>query len=110
MTKLIINAQINLLPVLANNGFKLKLLMALYAGRHCLVNSKVVENDLIKNLFHVANSNNEIINKVHLLMKEPFTDEMIRERNKVLSEYFDVKNNAKKLGELIFGENLYPNY
>lgn len=102
MTQLIVNAQIHLLPALASNGFKLKLLMALYAGRHCLVNSVVEENTSIKNLCHVANSNEEIMNKIHSLMKEPFTNGMILERQRVLLENFDIRNNAKKLIKLVF--------
>ncbi len=105
MKDLIVNAQVNLLPALAANGFKLKLLMALYAGRHCLVNSIVGENTTIKKLCHVANTNAEIVNKINLLMKEQFTEEMILERQKVLSENFDITNNARKLMELIFNEN-----
>jgi hypothetical protein len=102
MENLIVNAQINLLPALTTNGFKLKLLMALYAGRHLLVNSVIAEYSSIKNLCHIADSFEEMINKVHRLMAEPFTEEIILERHRVLSENFDVRNNAKKLIELIF--------
>ncbi|MCE5346781.1 MAG: glycosyltransferase family 1 protein [Bacteroidales bacterium] len=105
MTKLIVNAQIHILPALAANGFKLKLLMALYAGRHCLVNPVVEEYAPVKNLFHVANTNAEILNTIHMLMKEPFTYEMILERQRVLSENFDVRNNAMKLIELAFNDS-----
>jgi hypothetical protein len=105
MKSLIVNAQVNLLPALAANGFKLKLIMALYAGRHCLVNSIVGESTSIKKLCHIANTNDEIVNKIHLLMKERFTDEMIRERQRVLSENFDTVNNARKLIELVFDES-----
>lgn len=105
MKSLIVNAQVNLLPALAANGFKLKLLMALFAGRHCLVNSIVGESTSIKKLCHVANTNDEIVNKIHLLMKERFTDEMIRERQQVLSENFDIVNNSRKLIELVFDES-----
>jgi hypothetical protein len=102
MMKLIANAQIHLLPVLAANGFKFKLLMALYAGRHCIVSSNITENPSIKNLCHIANSYAEMVNKINILFKEPFTIEMIKERQKFLSENFDNQNNAKKLIELIF--------
>jgi glycosyltransferase involved in cell wall biosynthesis len=102
MENLIVNAQINLLPALTTNGFKLKLIMALYAGRHLLVNSVIAEYSSIKNLCHVADSFEEMINKVHCLMAEPFTEEIILERQRVLSENFDVRNNAEKLVELIF--------
>jgi hypothetical protein len=101
MKKLIVNAQINILPALAINGFKIKLLMALYAGRYLLVNSVVGENSSIKNLCHTANSDEEMVNKVHQLMGEPFTTEMIHDRQRVLSETFDVGDNAKKLMELV---------
>lgn len=104
MERLIINAQINILPALSDNGFKLKLLMALFAGRHCLVNPRVLTNSSIKNLCHAADSDEEMVNKVHLLMKQPFTDEMILERHRVLSEKFNPEDNAKKLIELVFGD------
>ena len=102
MRELIANAHINLLPALSSNGFKLKLLFALYEGRHCLVNTLVEDDIAIKRLCHVANSNEEMINKVQELMNRSFTDEMISERRKVLSENFDVAENAKKLVKLIF--------
>jgi hypothetical protein len=105
MMNLIVNAQINLLPILSTNGFKLKLLMALYAGRHCMVNSLVEEYASIKNFCHIANSKEEMVNKIHLLMVKPYTEMMIRERQKILYEKFDPENNAKKIIELVFGKN-----
>jgi hypothetical protein len=102
MTRLILNAHIHLLPALASNGFKLKLLISLYAGRHCLVNSIVGENNSLSCLCHVANSNEEIVEKIHLLMRERFTEEMIVVRNKLLMENFCNLTNAKKLIDFIF--------
>lgn len=46
MEGLILNAHIHILPSMATNGFKVKLLLALFAGRHCLVNSKMIEGVL----------------------------------------------------------------
>jgi hypothetical protein len=102
MTELIINAQINLLPAIASNGFKIKFLMALFAGRHCIVNSVIGENTLLKNLCHIADSDYEIIRKIHSLMNIPFTEELISERQKILTENFDIRRNAQKLIKLIF--------
>lgn len=102
ITELIKNAHINILPALAANGFKIKLLMALYAGRHCIVNSVIGENALVKSLCHIADSDQEIISKIHSLMNIPFTEEMISERRKILSDNFDIRRNAEKLIELIF--------
>jgi hypothetical protein len=105
MKTLIVNAQVNLLPALAVNGFKLKILIALFAGRHCLVNSIVRESTSINKLCHVADTDVEIVNEIHLLMKERFTDEMIHERQKVLSENFDIVKNTRKLIELVFNKS-----
>ena len=101
MAELIANAQIHLLPALKSNGFKMKLLMALYAGRHCVVNSVIGDNPLLKNLCHIADSDSEIINKIESLIKEPFTDKMIHERQTLLSENFDIVSNAKKLIKML---------
>jgi glycosyltransferase involved in cell wall biosynthesis len=102
MFKLIVNAQINILPALASNGFKLKILFALYAGRHCIVNSVPGADDIIRSLCHVADSDEEMVSLIHLLMKQPYTSEINLERRRILSEKFDVLKNAKKLAELIY--------
>lgn len=107
MRKLISNAHINLLPALANNGFKLKLLMALYGGRHCLINSIVGSERNIKSLCNLADSNEEIIDKIHLLMKMPFTEEMILDRRKVLTDNFSVLKSAEKLISIVFGTKFH---
>ena len=104
MERLIVNAQINLLPALSINGFKLKLLIALYAGRHCVVNPMACENSSIKTLCYFADSNEEMIKKIQFLMKEPFTEELILERQRILSLQFDVRNNAERMVKLIFDD------
>ena len=53
---LIQNAQINILPTFQATGIKLKLLSALYTGRHCIVNSPMVANTGLESLCHVADS------------------------------------------------------
>jgi hypothetical protein len=102
MDKLVEEAHIHILPALASNGFKLKLLVALYGGRHIIANRAACENASVKDLCHISDSWEEMISKIDLLMKEPFTEEMISERQNLLSEQFDVRKNAKKLSGLIF--------
>jgi hypothetical protein len=102
MGKLIEEAQINILPVLASNGFKLKLLIALYSGRHIIMNPAACENSSVKNLCNISNSWDEMISKIYLLMNEPFTEKMISERRDLLADQFDNRKNAKKLIELLF--------
>ena len=52
--QLIKDAQVNVLPTFQATGIKLKLLAALYMGRHCLVNSFMVENTGLEPLCRVA--------------------------------------------------------
>jgi glycosyltransferase involved in cell wall biosynthesis len=103
MNDLIRNAHINLLPSLTNNGFKMKLLIALFTGRHCLVNGISAENFPDKSVFQIADTNEQLIDKINFLMTQEFTMEMIATRKKVIEKDFSNERNARKLAEVIFG-------
>jgi len=102
MKELIFNAHVQVLTGLASNGFKLKLLIALHAGRHCIVNQAVVEGTKLSSLCHLTTSNKEITEKIHQLMKIRFTEAMFLKRTKMLSEDFNNKTNGVKLINLIY--------
>jgi hypothetical protein len=102
MKRLILNAHINLLPALSSHGFKLKLLFALYAGRHCLINSVIGDSTSAGGLCHIADSKKEIAEKIGTLMQERFTEEMILERTKILYEQYSNLTNGKKLINIVF--------
>jgi hypothetical protein len=102
MTRLITEAHINVIPSFICNGFKIKLLYSLFTGRHCLVNTKMIEGTHTSEICHIADSNSEITDKIKILMKQEFIDEMITERRKVLDRYYNNVRNASKLAELIF--------
>jgi hypothetical protein len=103
MSGLIKNAHISILSAKSANGFKLKILSALFAGRHCVVNIVVADAyPLLRQFCVIADSDEEIMAKLDLLMNQPFTLEMIQERHELLTEQFNVKDNARKLVELIF--------
>jgi len=104
MTQLIRNAHINILPALEMNGYKIKLLFALFAGRHCIVNSKMISGNDLGNLCHVADSDVETIKLILQLMQEEFSDNMIEERRKLLLENYSNQINSKKLIDLIFNQ------
>jgi hypothetical protein len=101
MLRLIKDAQINILLSKAVNGLKLKLLIALYSGRHCLVNDTMLKGTSLQTACHVGNSPETLIEKIQYLMKQSFTEEMTAEREKVLLKYYNAYN-ANKLSELIF--------
>jgi glycosyl transferase family 1 len=104
MKNLIQNAHIHLIPAFATNGFKLKLLYALYSGRHCIINSSLEMANSLKNICHTANSNEEIIEKIQQLLHMEFTNGMISERKKPLTFNYSNILNAHKLIDNIFKE------
>jgi hypothetical protein len=87
MDQLIREAQINLLVTRQTTGMKLKLLHALYAGRHCLVNPEMVYGTGLEDLCTVAAGNEEMLAELNRLMVRPFTLKMLQERKKALKEY-----------------------
>jgi hypothetical protein len=101
MTRLIKEAHINILPVKRMNGLKLKLLFALFSGRHLIINQEMAKGLEPAGQFHIADSSREMISIISQLMKQPFTGEMILEREKFLSKYFNNKENIGKLTGLI---------
>jgi hypothetical protein len=101
MTTLITEAQINIIPSFTATGMKLKLIAALFAGRHCITNRKMIEGTGLENLCHVGESADEMIELINGLMKIPFSTEMIKKRNEVLTSKISNTNNAKTLLQLI---------
>jgi hypothetical protein len=101
---LIQNAQINILPTFQATGIKLKLLSALFIGRHCVVNSLMVSNTGLEPLCHIADSPVEMKKKVSELISAPFNLEDKRKRVLVLEEKFSNEINARKLLDLF---NMY---
>lgn len=96
------NAQINILPTFQTTGIKLKLLSALYSGRHCLVNSAMVKDTGLESLCHIADSSAEMKKEISRLMNQPFSREETEMREKILLEKFSNKTNIRKLIALLF--------
>ncbi|MCK5137084.1 MAG: glycosyltransferase family 4 protein [Bacteroidales bacterium] len=97
---LIQNAQINILYTSQSTGIKLKLLHALFAGRHCLVNNKMIEGTGLESLCCVADTNDDIIRNLDEMMSLPFGEDRIRERKKALQDYSN-RAGAEKILRLI---------
>lgn len=101
--QLIKDAQINVLPTFQATGIKLKLLAALYMGRHCLVNSFMVENTGLESLCRVEDTDKRFIQAIQSLFVEEFNGNSRERRSEVLNERFCNTVNAQKLYSLIFG-------
>ena len=99
---LIRTAHINVLPTFQATGIKLKLLSALFLGRHCIVNSPMVNHTGLESLCTTADSAEEMKAKIQALFETPFSQSEIEERKKILLEEFSNEKNARKLIAEIF--------
>ena len=102
MNDLIQKAHINILPSFNNTGFKIKLLHALYTGRHCVVNPAGVEGSEMEPACHVGKNANAIASIILQLYHQPFGQEEIKLRKKLLCDHYSNERNAQKIIEWIY--------
>lgn len=94
---LIQKAQVNILPSFNKTGVKLKLLNALYNGRHCLVNNAGEEGAAVEGLCHVAETEPEFKAMIEKLFNESFSREIIEQRQAALQGMYNNEKNARQL-------------
>ena len=102
LKELISNAQIHVLPSFNNTGIKLKLINALFNGRHCVVNEAAVAGTGMEPTCHIGTSGVAFASIITQLYNQPFGDEEIRLRKKILTQLFNNDENADKLIQLIW--------
>lgn len=100
--QLIAEAQINVLPTFQATGIKLKLLAALYTGRHCIVNSPMVENTGLESLCVVENSEQRFKQAVEKYFEREFETDQVSMREQVLHSRFCNRVSAEKLVSHIY--------
>jgi hypothetical protein len=101
---LIRDAQINVLPTFQATGLKLKLLAALYSGRHCLVNTPMIENTGLEQVCRIEGKADSMISAINELMDVEMTESDKLARKETLDQGFGNSSNAERLYEMIFGE------
>lgn len=89
MQNLIQNAQINILVTAQATGLKLKLLNALFNGRYCVVNKKMVDGLNVNDLCIIADSAEEIKTVVINLMSKPFVEEQVEVRKSRMDAFYN---------------------
>lgn len=99
MQDMINKAQINILPSFNKTGIKLKILNALYNGRHCVVNLKAIDKSDLMRICHISNDADEMKKKIIELFKQPFTEKEIDERKELLNNKFNNLKNGHQLME-----------
>jgi hypothetical protein len=97
MNDLIKKAQINILPSFNRTGVKLKLLHAIFNGRHCLVNQAGIMGSGIETLCEVAESAEDFTLKIKQLFYQEFTESMLQKRTKTLMDTYDNQKNAQTI-------------
>lgn len=101
MKDLVAKAQINILPSFNETGIKLKLINALFNGRHCVVNDAAVEQTGLEPACHIGSDAGAMKEIIAQLYHRPFTEDEKNIRERVLCAYNN-KLNAKKLIALIW--------
>ena len=80
---------------------KLKLVNALFRGRFCIVNDKMVSGTGLAGLCFVRNSAAQIRQTIEAILTAPFEQSRIEERRRMLETEYSNKLNAQKLIEII---------
>ncbi|MEX6688724.1 glycosyltransferase [Danxiaibacter flavus] len=97
-------AHIILLPSRYETGIQPGLLQALYNGRHCLANSKVVMNTGLESICHIADSPEAFRQRISQLYHQPFTKQEGLDRKVLLDNLYPNKT-AAMLMDWIWGHS-----
>ncbi|MCC7524379.1 MAG: glycosyltransferase [Chitinophagaceae bacterium] len=97
MQQLIEEAQIHLLPSFSSTGIKLKLLHALFCGRHCIVNKAMVADTGLEEACIMAADATEMKYAIQTFFSQPFSIEAIQFRQALLNNHYNNATNAEQL-------------
>jgi hypothetical protein len=97
MEDMVRKAQVNIIPSFNETGVKLKLLHALFHGRHCLVNPQAVAGSGLESLCHIASTEQEFKKEIGRLFDISFTASMRAQRMEVLKSLYNNEQNARQL-------------
>lgn len=103
MQDLIAKAHINIIPSFNATGIKLKLINALFNGRHCVVNEQTVAGTNLEKACHVAADADTFKSIITRLYRQPFADEDLNIRRSLLDNMFNNETNAKQIVTWIWG-------
>jgi hypothetical protein len=99
MSDLVRKAHIHVLPLFNKNvtGIRLKLLHALFEGRHCIVNDGMVKGTGLEPACHIASTANGFASIITQLYNQPFTTDEIVLRRNLLGDTYDNDKNTRLL-------------
>ncbi len=105
LQNLVINAQVNILPTFQATGIKLKVINALYNGRHCIVNTNMVTDSDLDSCCVIADSADEMKQAVLKCMKQEFSETLLQKRKSVLERRYSNQTNIRLLLDKIYPQN-----
>jgi hypothetical protein len=97
MQDMICKAHVHVLPSFNNTGIKLKLLNAIFSGRHCLVNKAGVIGSGLEVYCHIAEDETGFQQQIKALYLQPFTQQEIEQRQGLLQTIYNNETNAREL-------------
>ena len=97
MQDMICKAQMHVLPSFNNTGIKLKLLNALFNGRHCLVNKAGVASSILESVCYIATDAASFKKTIEEIYLQPFTEQEKEKRQGLLQTIYNNEENAKQL-------------
>lgn len=109
INELIKNAHIHLLPTFQDTGVKLKLLHALFNGRHCLVNNAMVPSLELKSVCIIEDNISSWPLLIEQLQRKPFDELDIEKRKEILYLHYHNLKNAAKLKNILFDDTKNEN-
>jgi glycosyltransferase involved in cell wall biosynthesis len=99
---LIVKAQLHVMPSFTDSGIKLKLINALFNGRHVITNESMVDGTGLEALCHMADNAALTKYQAYRLFQIPFSEEEYNKRKSILLKIFDNDLNADKLIKQLF--------
>lgn len=102
---MIAKAQVHIIPSFNNTGIKLKLLNALYNGRHCLVNKAAVAGSGLESICQLAEDAEEFKTAIGYLYHIPYATVENEHRQVTLDRLYNNKKNLGKITEFFWGES-----
>jgi len=101
---LIRKAHINVLPCFneETTGIRLKLLHALFEGRHCVVNENMVKGTGLEDACHIGSNADAIASIIVQLQHHPFAEEEIRLRKELLLRTYNNKLNTEQFIQCLY--------
>ncbi|MDB5252995.1 MAG: glycosyltransferase family 4 protein [Flaviaesturariibacter sp.] len=94
MDELVRDAQVHVLPSLNSTGLKLKMLHALFLGRHCVTNEAGVAGTAFRDTVTIAGTADQYIDAITDLFNKPFTEADRDARAGIAEVYSNARNGA----------------